>query len=254
METTRVLSSSLTLEESLQRMSDAIYELVQRVSRFEDFISNETVGIEQEIAAKVKLTLQELYPGFRILEPLKMFPEMEYFYVPNGAATITQFDGLYIVTSDPTFDLPEHRLDLTKTSDSKTVLIIVEAKHALTGKQCRWKIEQVVKIQDAFQLARDIDNGVTDPSTVTPSFLARMNTFRYSDFSPEILLFVGGPQIKLGTVDFLRSVGKSLWLDPKPFMISQTRTVNQVFPIRTSIVYPHGHRYVAADVSDDFEE
>lgn len=253
MESIPAMSSNMNFEESLKRMSDAIYELVLRVGRFEDFISNETFTIEQEISSKVKTTLQEQYPDYRILEPLKMFPEMEHFYVPNGCSTITQFDGLFIVTNDPTYDLPEHDYDAEKPEGVKTYFVIVEGKHCLTSKQCRFKLEQVVKIQAAFELAREIKAGNADEKSVTPSFLARMNQFRFHEFEKEVHLFIGGPLLKSDTLVWLKGIGHQLLHDPKPFMISQSRTIPQMYPIRTSIVYPQGHRYTAADVENDYE-
>lgn len=253
MENIPVSSSNINFEESLKRMSDAIYELVLRVGRFEDYISNETITIEKEISSRVKSSLNEHYPGYRILEPLKMFPEMEHFYVPSGCSTITQFDGLFIVTNDPTYHLPDHDYEIEKPEGSKTYFVVVEGKHCLTSKQCRFKIEQICKIQESFRIARDIRKGLVDEKTVTPSFLARMKQFRFHELEEEIHLFIGSPVLKNDTWLFIKQIGREIWKNPKPFMISQTRTIPLEFPIRTSIVYPQGHRYVIADVEDDYK-
>lgn len=249
-----VLTPNSPLEESLQRMSDAIFELTMRMSRMDDFVQNESLTIESEMAHKAKFALTELYPGYRVYEPLKMFPEMQHFYVPENGQVITEFDGLFIVTNDPTYTLPEQTQDLvTSTHPSKTFFVIVESKHALTSKSFRFKIEQIVKIQQAFKLARDIKAGLVDGTTVTPSFLWRMSTFRYADFETEVHLFIGGPLIKSGTLDFITKTARQLWKSPQDIQMSEKRTVQQRFPIRTSIIYPQGQRYIALDVADDFE-
>jgi hypothetical protein len=251
-----VLTQNSPLEESLQRMSDAIFELTMRMSRMDDFVQNESLTIESEMTCKARSALRNMYPGYTIFEPLPMFPELQHFYVPENGQVITEFDGLFIVTDDPTYALPVQAVEnpLTTEKDTyKTFFVVVEAKHALTSKSFRFKIEQIVKIQQAFKLARDIRDGLVSPDAVTPSFLWRMSTFRYADFEEEVHLFIGGPLIKSGTLEYITGIARQLWKEPQDLKMSEKRTVQQRYPIRTSIIYPQGYRYESRDVGDDFK-
>lgn len=217
-------------------MKDKIDNILGKVTKIKDFIDNEAFAIEKEVNAHVRESLEIVYPGFTVINVLQELPDIKTFFEPDSNDKITEFDGLYIVSTDPNFKIdPQEKSIIPKTPDTKTILVIVESKHTLTISKVNTKLEQITRIQRAFEMARDLAQN-NNSHKVSKSFLWRMKAYQLYNLEPEIHLLLGGPYVNESTMNYVEELGEILWKhSPSELKLSKSKTIDIIAPIRMSM-------------------
>lgn len=235
-------------------MEDKIDEILEKVTKIKDFIDNEAQAIENEVNANVKDTLAMMYPEYTIINVLEELADIKIFFEPNSNDKITEFDGLFVATDDPSYKIDAKESSIVpKAHNRQTFFVIVESKHTTTINKVNSKIEQITKIQRAFEMAREIADGTSSASSVTKSFMWRLRTYQIHNFEPEVHLLLGGPYITDSAKKYVEQIGETLWKTPKPIQVSKNKYIDVRSPIRISMVIPTGQRYSVRDVASAFE-
>jgi hypothetical protein len=245
------------INKSLETINKSLEIQQYTLLAHQDFINNESKAIEREINEKLDRFLSLKYPGYRIINILNDFPDMEFFYFPRTNKKLTQFDGLFIATNDdnynPSYNTPENYI-YNKPNGKKYILIVVEAKHALTSANFNKKLNLLTKVQECFDISRQIHQGLfQNVNELHKQFLFRNRVFQFYNLDPEIHWIIGGPYIEPFAADFIRRYGVQLWKRPQPIKLSDELTIEQKFPIKTSLILPQGNRYSIGDVEDNYK-
>jgi hypothetical protein len=128
----------------------------------------------------IKDYLREIYHGYRIIEPLEVFPELKHFYHCSTRKLIVDLEHVFIITNDPVYKIDYWHPQSPKTLGTKTFLVIAEENPVITT-------TQINDVNDCLQTASNIYTGVVNNTDAfTKSFLWRMNAFRLYDFEPTV--------------------------------------------------------------------
>lgn len=205
----------------------------------------------------VKQHLVKAFPGHILLTPTN-FPRV--FNDPRvPGEVITELDGVYILSSDPTtrgdnmelnIKLPvakELRHELASRAKQLRVLekgmkqvtiqpntqpnhlVIVEAKHHVTRDKIMQKLEQMKQIEEYLKSARNLND-----TTLLDKFKKSVALYGFDKYAPRVRLYIGGV---LWDDDAVRYVQELLDTEIKDYI---------------GVVQPTGSRYGVYDVSNTF--
>ena len=173
------------LDARLDEKFDAkLKPIFERLTNIENWTKRQDKTIEYELHHAVKAYLLTTNVGYITVEPTIFPKELE----DRDGKTITEFDGLLILTNDI-----EHANSLSKklpkpksppSQNTTAYIIVVEAKQHVTSKKIKHKIKQTETIR---QLIADIQSG----SIEIPPALSKLGI----QYIKGVRLFIGGSDI-----------------------------------------------------------
>ena len=250
------VSPSLTVEERLSIVQTTVKNQGKTIDNHEAYQKKDAASVERDVNNFLVKMLQLKYPGYHVLNVLESYPSYKHFYEPNATDSLTEFDGLYVVTNDDSYNLlaerPSNSSFRTKSKSSKIIFVIVEAKHDVTTKRINRKIRQIVKIQEAFETARNIRSGNANTKGMKKDFLQRNYQAEYYNMEEEILFVIGGPYLEPNAEEHIKRIGRKLWKEPETIRLADRSVIEQKYPIRTCLMIPNGNRYSLGDVEEDY--
>lgn len=178
-------------------------KIVKEFSKqFGRYTKNEADGIEDETNRMLIKFLLATFPEYNIfkLDGWKTLqsPMIEDRKLSRNERSITEFDGLYVVSKDNDIYFLNSSLvsgDFQKNSNGDTTkhFLILEAKHALTTALVDNKIKQMIEFQKYMELSYD-------PDKHTMEFRETLKDYKLSQFvGKHIYLFFASPLITMDT-------------------------------------------------------
>jgi hypothetical protein len=188
----------------------------RKLSIIDGFIKHESDSIEVETTRAVHdfLLKEGRFYGYKIYIPTG-FPSK--LYDPVRAMTVTDLDGVFILTNDPMVQedndelgsfiklddatagvLSERQKELStlkktlgrEAYDKHSLLVIIEAKHHVTKEKCEKKLRQMELIEGWLRDAVAIKQNA---SKYSKRFIKNVQMFGFDKYDPMPLLFMGGP-------------------------------------------------------------
>ena len=220
------------------------------------YIKNESDMIENEINEHVKKFLKrdDRYKAFRILQITK-WKLLKYAQINQtkkdifvNKKDITEFDGLFVITTDDTYYPDESIIVRGKkqtNTGSKTPYIsrfvIVEAKHSITNSDIDDKLEQMEELQKYLLLARQRKPqiGITSPheDNFTIEFDKKIINYDLERFDTNLTVIFGSDDMGENQERKIRN-DSDIWKNKG---------------IQIGYIKPSGNRYELYHSDDDFQ-
>ena len=225
------------------------------------------IEIEATLAVKLYLSTHHMFYGLKLYLP-NGFPKK--LYDPFNNSILTDLDGVYILTNDPSADdlndeviaparqpgiLAEGerqraqmarslRVATTSANSGNTntiktqppivyQMVIIEAKHYMSAERIDNKITQLQAIEQYIACAV---KSKTDPLNFSKKFVKNVKAFNFDLYNPVVKLYLASPYWDAFAMKKIRDT-----LNAKPDMGD-----------RIGIVKPNGSRYGVADVNSLF--
>lgn len=190
-------------------------DMKMTMKNIDGYIQKEAKAIEIEMTAAVHNHLVTQFKGFKLCKP-NGFPVI--LRDPKTDSILTDLDGVFILTNDyeelafvdpleiqPSISDKEvittlkgfERVtrDMSKVigkqgdlSPANYKLVIIEAKHHVTVDKIKYKLEQMEKIKQYLDHAKNIDSD----TTLTKKFKKNVAMFNFHLFDPNPMLYIGG--------------------------------------------------------------
>ena len=171
------------LDVRLQPIVERLDNITERLVHIEGWTKRQDKGIEYEMTRAVQDYLEEAHRGYITVKPT-VFPKD---IAKQDGTTLTEFDGLLILTNDK-----EHANSLSKhlpksgsiSPNTSAYIVIVEAKQHVTTTKIKSKIRQKEAI---LKLVDDIQKGIMP--------LPRILTSVGIQYVKGVFLYIGGIEI-----------------------------------------------------------
>ena len=263
------------LESKLEPMRKDINKIKGTIGQINDFIENDSKGIENEISLAVKYHLEKQYSGFNI----------DYCALKNLFSTfgnqrvqVTEFDGAFFVSNlqpvkhkyAPETDNEQRKVDRTVASKALSksqvviappitpmyVMIIVEAKHFVNRPKINNKIQTVCTILDMIETAKQYASADRqNKKKFDPNIATLVKNFKFDKIT-DVQLYIGGPmwdenmvayvkRISNGIEKLDRSESETMSLTEKQMVVEATFL--PALKNRVGMIYPSGNRYFVAN-------
>lgn len=229
-----------------------VAKLNDNIRKIENYQSNDSYGIEEEINKNVKAFLKQKYEG-SVVKKCKL----DKISHPDTNQLITQFDGSFLIEYD---DFPLKTSSSAKTTKVKknTLLVIVEAKHHVTIEQINEKIVQIYKIKEYINMLKRFPDEKEKYSKKTARKIENtIHHLRLNNIS-QIQFFIGGPTWENKSFEYCQKLNQGLleniqWSGHKnksnPLDGSQEQETFQYLKNNINVVIPSGQRYEVKDFS-----
>lgn len=213
------------------------------------YTKNEATAIEEEVNIKVSNLLKRKFSNFNIysVDTWKTLQKNKITDMDNKVRdkkSITEFDGLFIVSNDPEYysDNLIHKMSnasiFQNTNTGKLTqkqFVVVESKHDLDFGKVNHKISQMITFKNYIEESLN-----PDPKIYTKEFIKRANFHELPGFiGSDLYLIFASPYIPNSCIDMIKANAIS-WV--------------QNHRIHVGFMRPSGNRYNIAWVDDNFAE
>lgn len=184
------------------------------------YINNESNLIEKEINGYIRnylendskfnnFTIFDISSSWRLLKENKI--EKDPFV---NKQTITDFDGIFILSSDDNYaplaisDKTVVRSKNKNNNNSQSKIkkfLIVEAKHCLDNTQLNKKISQIERFQEYLKESHTIDK-----EKFTIEYKNKVISYKLNEFETDIILIFGSEDMGENQIELLKEKGESL--------------------------------------------
>lgn len=198
------------------------------------YTKNEADSIEYEVNAKIAKYLVRKYSNHNVFElDWKILQKNTIAAMQNrDERVITDFDGLFLISNDPTYDTDTLISDLkSNLSGTENQFVVVEAKHDIDQRKVDKKIKQMVEFQKYINDAKAFSQFVH-----TQEFKRKIDFYSLDKVEPNIHFIFASPHIPKTCVDYIRSRAES-W---------KSQGIN------VAIMLPTGNRYGIAWAETQF--
>lgn len=229
------------IKQDVSSMKRDIGRLYDRTDNVLGFMNIESRGIEHEINRAVLPYIQSKFEAY-VIRP---FEVKELTFIQSNS-TLTELDGAFVADSK---EMPSVHIAMSK------FFIIIEAKHYVTFERINHKFEQIYKLMEYFQAAKDFMAHGSEGKHYSRKFMQHVR--RYSlDKIDKVCLYIGGPVWEQGSVTYLKDVmgGKTTrfqnYVRPDRILLTEEQqlTVLAYMKEHIGIIVPHGTRYNITDI------
>jgi hypothetical protein len=208
------------------------------------YIKNEADLIENEINGYIEEFLQNdsRFRYFNIFKVDKweylnipfLNKEKPDIYINKKDHPITEFDGLFIMTTDDNYYVDNIIRRKEETSNYKILqFIVVEGKHSISKEDIDTKIKQMIKFQDYLRVAREKDNY----TNLTREFQKKIIDYSLDEFDNHIILYFGSEDMDIQKENKIKNTAQ-FW--------------NDTYDIEVGYLKPSGNRYELYRIEDNF--
>lgn len=186
-----------TTKKAVVEIRDNTQKIKESIS---SYIKNESELIENEMNQYMVQYLgkDRRFLGYAIYDLTKIWsrlylpdvdPEKPNKYV--NKKDITEFDGLYVLTSDdnyvPDVDVfnPIREKGVGTNTKKETFFLVLEAKHSITNNDINTKIEQMRKFQDYIRKAK------TNIPDATEEYKRKIKNYKLAQVDTKLILVFG---------------------------------------------------------------
>lgn len=219
------------MKEGAQDMKELRKMMKEFSKSFGGYTKNEADGIEDETNRMLFKFLLATFPEYNIFKinawKTLQSPLIRDMKAARNESSITEFDGLYIVSKNKDYYVDslvsgDFKTNFTGMDVNANNFVILEAKHALSNALVDNKIKQIVEFQKYMQISYD-------PKVHTIEFKKKLDVYELIKFAGKtIYLFFASPYITVETQQYITS-NASVWL--------------KNFNIRVGFMVPEGNRY-----------
>ena len=176
------------------------------------YTKNEANAIENDVNRRLPQILKRKFPNANIFKinswkVLIKNKRSDFISKTIDSKEITEFDGLYIISSDPDFEVLDEDVTIAssvKTGNSKTKrFVVMEAKHALDIGQIDTKVAQMITFKNYISDSQHI---TSTPKIFTNGFLKKVDNYQLQDFIEQPLyLIFASPLIPQNVIDHIQT-------------------------------------------------
>ncbi len=239
----------MSSEKAVIEMRQNTQTIKESISRY---IRNEADLIEQEMNQYIRYYLQNYkrFENYNIFCINNSWKNLYIQYIDKdkpdeyiNKKQITEFDGIYILTTDTSYE-PDIDADwickrirknnVKNSKKNETFFLVLEAKHSITNNDINQKLQKLVLFQDYIRFAKQ-----ENFENVTKEFIRKKTKFKLDLFEIKLIVVFGSNNMNENQENKIKNIGKSF---------------NENHDITISYMKPCGERYEIYDYDNHYNK